>query len=496
MTTHIHSLHRQERNCACSSTGSISARFKKGKTLVNHRAGNRKRHVNLFLFLVLLISFLYDSKSSALAATVTVEKNVLHQRIEGIGGNYAFSQSGSTVGQYTLDNLNPRHARVEMDLIEWEPNNDDGNPSNFNWSTFQDRSKTNSNFIQLQDFQNRGIPVVASIWNMPDWMVQNPEADHDRVIPPSLYDEAIESIAAYLTYARDHYGVTIPYISFNEVELGWRVYFSPYEFAVFIKKAGVRFAELGLSVKWLTGDVGHADALVGYASPILQDADARQYLGPIAVHTWYPEHYGSDTTYSDIYNLAKQYGLPVWAEEVGIDPSGWEIPGYTTNWDYAFDLAKLYYRILKYMGASVLDYWEYGNDYSLVNPSNLTPYPAFYVVKQLAEHLPPDTDIIETTSDNPNILVISGNNNATGNFMIQVINDSFSSETVTFLSLPNSNLTLQRTSNGENGINAGNYTPSNGTLTLNLPPQSVSTLFGPDTNQIKKPSPPAGLLIR
>jgi hypothetical protein len=49
-----------------------------------------------------------------------------------LGGNYAFSQSGRSVGQYTLMILNPCHARVEMDLMEWEPNNDDGNPSNFN----------------------------------------------------------------------------------------------------------------------------------------------------------------------------------------------------------------------------------------------------------------------------------------------------------------------------------------------------------------------------
>jgi O-glycosyl hydrolase len=468
----------------------------RGKTLGTRRARNQRLPFYWFLVLALLIACIYHSKSSALAATVEVRENILYQRIEGIGGNYAFSQSGSSVGQYTLTNLNPRHARVEMDLTEWEPNNDDGNPSGFNWSAFQDRGKTNTNFLQLQDFRNRGIPAVASIWNVPHWMVQNPEAENDRVVPQSMYDEAIESIAAYLIHARDRYGVTIPYISFNEVEIGWRVVFSSSDMADFIKKAGARFAELGLSVKWLTGDVGHADALVDYALPILQDADARQHLGPISVHTWYPEYYGSDTVYRDIYDLAKQYGLPVWVEEVGIDPEGWNIPGYTTGWDYAFDLARLYYRLIKFMGASVMDYWEYGNDYPLVNSSSLTPYPAFYVVKQIAEHLPPGTDIVEATSDNPNILVISGKNDATGNFMVQVINDGSSPETVTFLSLPNSNLSLQRTSDGENMINAGNHTPSNGTLTLTLPARSISTLSGPDTNPVKKPSPPAGLVIR
>jgi hypothetical protein len=55
---------------------------------------------------------------SASAATVTVNTNSLRQTMEGSGGDYAFSQSGSKVGQYTLQNLKPTHAGVEMDLSE------------------------------------------------------------------------------------------------------------------------------------------------------------------------------------------------------------------------------------------------------------------------------------------------------------------------------------------------------------------------------------------
>jgi len=101
----------------------------------------------------------------ASAATVTVNMNSPRQTIEGIGADYAFSQSSSKVGQYTLQNLKPTHARVEMDLSEWEPTNDDSNPLNFNWPSFHDSGSTHNNFLQLQDLKSKGIGVVASIWN-------------------------------------------------------------------------------------------------------------------------------------------------------------------------------------------------------------------------------------------------------------------------------------------------------------------------------------------
>jgi hypothetical protein len=63
----------------------------------------------------------------ASAATVTVNRDSLWQTIERIGGDYSFSQAASKVGQPTLQNPRPTHARVEMDLSEWEPTNDDSN---------------------------------------------------------------------------------------------------------------------------------------------------------------------------------------------------------------------------------------------------------------------------------------------------------------------------------------------------------------------------------
>jgi hypothetical protein len=77
------------------------------------------------------------------------------------------------------------------------------------------------------------------------------------------------------------------------------------------------------------------------------------------------------------------------------------------------------------------------------------------------------------------------------------LNTTSATEVANLSGLPNTSLTLRRISNAENGITVGNFTPTNGTLTLNLPPQSINTLFsnGSDVSAGQYP-PPSGLVIQ
>ncbi len=457
----------------------------------------KRRKRDFFLLVLLGATFASVAGSTSFAATVTVNTTSTRQKMEGIGGNYCFDKSNTALGTYTLNNLKPKHVRVEMDLNQWEPINDNGDPNSMNWSSFKDTGATHTNFVQMQDFKNRGIPITAAIWDVPNWMVSNPTATKQRVIPSSYYDEAVESIAAYLVYARDQYGVTIPYISFNEANGGYQTLFSPSEMIAFIKKAGARFASLGLPTKWVVGDVSNPSAAVSYITPILQDSSIAQYLGPISVHSWNADSI-PDSTFSGIYTMANQYGKNVWILEVGLDSAGWEIDGYTSTWSYGFKLARLHYRLLKNMRATVLDYWEYGTDYELMDRYTLAPYPAYYMVKQLADLLLPGTEVVETTSSSSSVLVLSGIHRTTGKFMVQLINTGSAAETASLTGLPNTSLTMQRISNGENMVTVGSYTPSNGALSISLRAQSVTTLSGTSSSdpQSKVPAPPSGLSIQ
>ncbi|MFA4817182.1 MAG: hypothetical protein WC608_00470 [Parcubacteria group bacterium] len=444
------------------------------------------------LFTAIIFFGIFGLAESSFAADVSVNQNNVRQKIQGLGGNYAFDQSGSAVGQYTLNNLKPAHIRVEIKLAEWEPTNDNSDSNNFNWSAFQNAGNTNANFIQMQNFKNKGIPIAASVWNAPNWMVSNPSNSSQRVIPIDKYDEAIESIAAYLLFARDQYGVEIQYVSFNEADGGYQIIFSSAQMASFIKKAGARFSALGLNAKWLTGDTSNAGNLVSYATPILQDATARQYLGPVSFHSW---NSWSSGTMENIYTLAKEYGLPVWCEEVGTNPAYWQTPSVFPTWNYALEIARIYHFILRHSGAEILDYWEYGNDYPLASPEGV-PYFSYYVIKQLVDNFPSGTDIIETSSNDSEVLALAGKNSA-GYMAVHLVNASSSSKSVNLSGITNGNYALKRTSASEKMQAISSYPVANGALTLNLPASSVSVLVKnmsapADTTS---PSAPSGLSV-
>lgn len=424
------------------------------------------------IFLAVLFLGIFGLAKSSLAADVVVNQNSVRQRIEGMGGNYAFGMSGTIEGQYTLNNLKPAHARVEMKLTEWEPVNDNSDFNNFNWSVFQNVGRTNSNFIQMQNFKSRNIPIAAAVWNVPDWMVSNPGNTSQRVIPADKYDEAIESIAAYLLYARDQYGVEIQYVSFNEADGGYQIIFSSAQMASFIKKAGARFSALGINTKWLAGDTSNAFTLVNYAAPILQDSVAKQYLGPISFHSW---NSWSTTTMESIYNFGKQYNIPVWCMELGTDPAAWQNPSIFPTWNYALNLAKMYHIVLRHSGAVVIDYWEYGDDYPLVSTSG-EPYFSYYIVKQIADNFTVGTNIVETSSNDSEVLVLAGKIPA-DRLAVQLIN-SGSSKSVNISGLSDASYSLTRTSSGEKMKSIGTYAAANGNLTLTLPASSVSILAG------------------
>lgn len=440
-----------------------------------------------------------------LFATVAVDTNQVFQTIDGIGGNYAkgrltgTSAPNDSVGQYTLDNLSPAHARIGIPLKGWEPVNDNADPNAANFDSTTGTAFVNSGtvanvFLLMQDFSRRGLPITVSIWNAPDWMVTNPTSTNQRVVPSSKWFELVESFTTFVTTARNAYGVdTIDSISFNESDGGFNLLLSAADQASIIKLAGARFASAGLSnIKWLVGDTAQPAGLYNYASAILSDPDARPYLGAISYHSWNALN-TSDATFANIYALAQQYGKEVWCEEVGYDSQLHLQPSTFTTWTYATRLAQTYQKVLALSHATVADYWEYQDDYPLVNASTLQPNPAFYVVRELAEGLRPGAQVVSAISDDANILALAGKHDVNGTFMLQLINKSTAAQQVTVTGLPDAKLALVRSSAAERIGFAGSQTPVGGTLTITLPADSVSTLKGGLLPATAAPVAPAGL---
>ena len=118
-------------------------------------------------------------------------------------------KSFRTVSQFNVDTLPMQHSRVRICLEDWEPDNDDDDPRTFYWPSFYDEGFNQGVFQFMQMAQQQGMILVASIREVPDWIVSNPESSRQRYIPFEMYPEMIESLAAWLLTARDESGYVL-----------------------------------------------------------------------------------------------------------------------------------------------------------------------------------------------------------------------------------------------------------------------------------------------
>jgi len=417
------------------------------------------------------------------SARVTVNLSQARQTIQGIGGqNFKWGADevlfGKLVGgpmsavhQFTLNALKPSPIYVVVPMILWEPDNDNGDPQQFNWAAFGvgNEAGFDAIFRQMQDYQSRGLRITATMTPSPAWlktMLPNP----DQWIP-----EFVESIAAFLVRAKQTYGVTVDRFAIGEPENN--PWLTPAVIVRVVKEAGARFAALGLPTR-LDASNASAPSAISYATATLQDSQARSYVGDLAYHSWGAEN-GPNTLLQDIAGLAQQYNLPVTVPEFGEDPGTFSYaPPVFSGWSHAWRMAKMYSRVLRYSRASVTDAGGFDQYYPMVDPVTLTPYPLYYVTKQLIDHLPAGTQVVEASADAAVVWPLAAKHVGKDHFMIQVLNTAFTPIETTLEGLPNTSLTLERTRQGENLVSAGSYTPVGGRLALTLPSQSISLLSG------------------
>jgi O-glycosyl hydrolase len=336
-------------------------------------------------------------------AVVTVDPATVLQTVREVGGgNFIHRFPRVTVpldpvGALNLETLQMDVVRVRMDLDQWEPVNDDDDPATFQWEAFEEGAYNRATFGLMQDLAARGVTLIASAWAVPDWLVENPEAERQQRIREGLVPEAIEMIAAWLLVARDTYGVQVAYVSFNEADYGVNVKLTAEEYGALIAQAGPRFAELGLETQWLLADATSLGACQVYARDIWARRDARPYLGPLACHSWDGLSV-PDQTLERLAAHAQALERELWITEGGWDFRLWQRPEEFPTWENALNLATAYSRALKSGSATTLLYWQMsGNDYSTNDGTR--PYPSLEMLAQYARHFPPGSRIVGTSRD-------------------------------------------------------------------------------------------------
>ena len=414
--------------------------------------------------------------------TVRVDPGDRRQTMEGFGGNYAkgrfrMDTPNDAAGEYTLKHLKPAHARVGVPLPLWEPQNDNDDPRAAATAGFKDEGTARNVFLLMQDLSKRGIPMVASVWDAPDWMVTNPEQRNQRLVPREKWPELIESMVQFLAVAKDRYGVTVSYISFNEADGGYHVKFTSAEIADFMKQATPRLRAAGLKCLWLAGDTANGRNCVPYTKPLLEDPELKPLLGPVSFHSW-DALSAPEESYRAIYDLAKAHGKPVWCMEAGWDAQLWQRrPPIWDTWENAQNLALAYHRSIALAGSSLIDYWEYQEDYPLVGAGG-KEYPALAMVRQMAEAFGPGTVMLGATADNPAVHVLAGRAKD-GSVRLWLLNAG-GEGSVTVSGLPKEAKTrvAERLGGDAPARAAAVAVTSAGTdgLTVPLPPRSISVI--------------------
>lgn len=438
-----------------------------------------------------------------LAVDIAVDLNSPLQTIRAIGTNVARNARNpdlnapvrDATSNYLLQNFDIGMLRVAINLKTWEPVNDNADPNTIRAQGFPDTGGIKQNFQMIKDYAARGVKIVASVFDLPNWMVSNPEAQTKRELKPGFETELAEAISWWLNYAKQQYGVTIDTISINEGNGGYNARFNQLIFTNFLKIAGPYMANKGLGyVKWLAGDDG-VNTLNAHAKPLLENPEIRQYLGPVAYHSW-SYRFINDANLEQWYVQAQRYGKEVWVTEFGTDAEIMNVGTFAT-WERAQDTALAYWRALAVTRANAVLWWQFGTDFPLVDAQQ-RPNPTYYIVKPFHDNVKPGAVMVKSTPANSGaIKTLATKDIANNKFFMQILNgagEGTSTQTLNLTGLPNQPLTFTRSSASAQGVSLGTFTPTNGRLSISSPAGSVITVSGTLGGGGTTPRPPVATI--
>jgi hypothetical protein len=367
---------------------------------------------------------------------IKLDTSVQGRSFAGLGGNFRIQNTrfDPEVIDYCLKNLRVAYGRVEMPWSSWQPDSS-ADPSVSDTSKLDIRVRRAMTMAQRLGQMN--IPVILTAWFPPAWAVEGklqfqptPQGIWGNALNKSSMPKIYRSIADYIIYLKDHYGVEVHCFSFNESDLGINVRQTGEEHDELIKGLGAYFASRGLKTKLLLGD--NSDATTWkFVYPAMNDAQAQQYVGLVSFHSW--RGWGTETL-QKWAEVAKQTGKPLIVGEGSIDAAAWGYPAYFEDPSYAIEEINLYTRLLAICQPLSILQWQLTTDYSPLkgggifgNSGPLEPTQRFWNLKQLAS-TPPGLFYMPLTSDNNAVSCAALGDNSKHIYTIHLVNNGASRE--------------------------------------------------------------------
>jgi hypothetical protein len=381
-------------------------------------------------------------------APVTLKINTLQsgRLFAGFGGNFRIQnpKTDPQVIDYSLNNLRVAWGRVEMPWRFWQPVKDSDPTENAKDNKLH--PAVQKAMEMAQRLSKMKIPVILTAWSAPDWAIEGtPRFRHKPGEPwgnPLNYNNinaAYKSIADYIVYLHNAYGVDVKLFSFNESDLGINIRQTGLQHADLIKGLGAYFVSRGLKTKLLLGDNSDATTYE-FIYPAMADPAARQFIGAISFHSWRGWETSTLQKWAD---AAKKMNLPLIVGEGSIDAAAWNYPAIFEEQTYALEEINLYTRMLAICQPLTILQWQLTADYSPLigggifgNNALLAPTQRFWNLKQLAT-TPEGVSAMPISNNAKYLSVAALGNNSKHTYAVHMVNNGTTRQ-VTLTGLPKS----------------------------------------------------------
>ena len=415
---------------------------------------------------------------------VTVDRTMPGRLFEGLGGNFRLQNPtiDPQVIDYCLENMRIAFGRCEMPWGTWDPV-EDGNPL-----TEARNGKINEHVQRSMQMAQRltatGMPVSIAIWFPPDWALdENPRRGRGGVaalrLNQSKTQRIYKSLADYLVYLKERYGVEAHSLSFNESDIGIDVLHTAQEHADFIKGFGAYMASRGLATKLLLGDNSDATTF-DFILPALNDPSTHKYIAAVSFHSW---RGCDDETLKKWASSAKQLNVPLIVGEGSTDAAAWRYPEIFRESTFALYEINLYTRILAICQPLSILQWQLTADYSLLwgagifrSEGPLRPTQRFWNLKQLSD-TPEHSFALSFECNKEEVNCAAFGNPARNEYAVHLVNNGAVRQ-AKIKGLPENCTEIEAyaTNNSLNMQKIQTSKTSDGSITVELPPVSFVTV--------------------
>ncbi len=419
------------------------------------------------------------------ATEVRINETKRLQTLDGVGVNANSYPFTNQIGfnweavKDAFDEIDVEYVRLVSWFSNWEPTNDDGDPSTTNLDAFDPNGAIEKDDIGFAKFlTERGIDVELGVWMTSDWLGSS-------TIAESNFPELGESIASYMTNMEEN-GVPM---SIGEVqnEPGINAYIK--------YPSPEALVNAGLAVLDALDAAGHEDVMLhgpnyhqpnedaaAWAEVWMQNDRLRERTAALSYHTWSRDDFAS---YDRLRQIAEKYDKPVWATELGYCafPSGCG-GGHTllpATWGTAWDYAMSYYRALAWTHASRLYHWTLVGFDAAVEPGTGERYPSFYVLKHFANYIEPGSRMLEVASGDEEVLAM-GFLLPSGERTAILLNSGSAEKTIDLSSVQGLKLAVSEAKTTTQSSNEADTAITEGEtgVSATLPPQSITSIrFAP-----------------